>query len=544
VSHKILLIDPDPANAALVQQPLLDAGYDITIVTDGNAGLDLFLRMQPDLAVIEADLPDRPGMDLCADIKGTLTGQNVPVIILSNVDDGIDPADLQDKQGCDIVLQKPFMEEELLSSCNRLLTGSGGPAAVDEGALLNEQDLEEAIDHLDSIITIQEIPDNAPTTSTEAELSGDFSRIADDITEPGSAPPQQVEQPEQIEKLESAVESQAPMAQDGADIENHLDSLFAATASPGTPVQQTQPAGTVAESQIESGEVEQQAVQTVAPAAAPVQATSPKPAPKKAGNKQNRSWLLAAAGLLVIVGGSLYFIHPVWLFGTSQPAEVTEAPQQASQAAPAIVETTPPVVEQTPELVPATDEPVVAESSTPTPAERKPEPARETAPVEPLPTETKPAPVEVPVETAKNEPVVAEPPAQPVAEPVVESRKLNVMAGTQPVVESPPSPPAEVVAEPVAAPVAQAYSAAKPLSKIRPAFTPEMLIDRTDDEIILSALIDERGQVLRIKVRKGLAGSPLVNAAIDAILQTTYKPATEGGDPIRSWSTERFTLDD
>jgi hypothetical protein len=201
---------------------------------------------------------------------------------------------------------------------------------------------------------------------------------------------------------------------------------------------------------------------------------------------------------------------------------------------------------------------VVSQTITPTPVEVDPSPASETAPAEvpavtaksepvvaePLPTETKPAPAEVPAVTAKSEPVVSDPPAQLVDVPVNESRKLNVMTVDSTVVESTPSPPAEVVAEPVTAPVAQAYAAAKPISKIRPAFTPKMLIDRADDEIVLSALIDERGQVIRIKVRKGTPGTPLVNAAIDAILQTKYTPATEGGKPIRSWSTERFTLDD
>jgi protein TonB len=480
LSHRILLIDPDPANAELVQQPLLEAGYDITLVSDANAGLEHFLRLQPDLAVIEAELPDRPGLDLCADIKSTLTGKNVPVIILSNTG-----AENVGDACCDIVIEKPFIEEELLDSCERLLRRAGEPAVADNDSLLDAQDLESAIEQLDTIITPQEL---------------------------------------------------APPTQEGEDIADHLDSLFAGAETPGTRTETPQqPLGIETENLVWS-EAQQPSSPTVEQTVAPT--TAPKRSRKKIGIRKFKWWLLAVVELIILVGVVLYYLQPAWLFKspvTQPPVVEIASPQQASPVTPPIEEPAPPAVEQTPEAAPV-----------PAP-EPKPEP-------EPEPEPVVEATAEIPVNTVKIEPIVPEPEPEPEPAPVAktETRKLNVMATSPTVNELPVTPQATVVAEPVITPeptpeptpVAVPFSAAKAKSKIQPAFTPKMLESNTDAEIVLSALIDERGRVIRIKVRQGTPGSPLVNAAIDAILQTQYTPATEGGEPVRSWTTERFSLED
>jgi TonB family protein len=59
----------------------------------------------------------------------------------------------------------------------------------------------------------------------------------------------------------------------------------------------------------------------------------------------------------------------------------------------------------------------------------------------------------------------------------------------------------------------------------------------------LKVLVNEQGRVVRVVVEQGLPGSELEARAIDAALRSTYRPATEAGQPVRAWVTERFVFE-
>ncbi len=60
--------------------------------------------------------------------------------------------------------------------------------------------------------------------------------------------------------------------------------------------------------------------------------------------------------------------------------------------------------------------------------------------------------------------------------------------------------------------------------------------------VVLSVLVNERGQVVRVVVENGIPNSDLDAAAIDAVLRWRYRPGTENGRPVRAWVTETFTF--
>ena len=48
---------------------------------------------------------------------------------------------------------------------------------------------------------------------------------------------------------------------------------------------------------------------------------------------------------------------------------------------------------------------------------------------------------------------------------------------------------------------------------------------------------------MRVVVDRGIPGSDLEAAAIDAVLRWDFRPAKEDGRPIRAWVTERFVFE-
>ena len=82
VSYRILLIDHDPSGVERIQRPLAEAGYEVTVATAADGALDVVERLKPDLAVIEALLPETPGAQLCQEIKDSPAGKNTPVVLV------------------------------------------------------------------------------------------------------------------------------------------------------------------------------------------------------------------------------------------------------------------------------------------------------------------------------------------------------------------------------------------------------------------------------------------------------------------------------
>ncbi|MGD1716513.1 response regulator transcription factor [Dapis sp. BLCC M172] len=83
-SQKILVVDDDPAIRNLVHRYLSQQNYQVESAEDGATALVLFKEFQPDLVVLDMDLPDTNGFQLCQEMKSY---NDVFVLMLRNLDD-------------------------------------------------------------------------------------------------------------------------------------------------------------------------------------------------------------------------------------------------------------------------------------------------------------------------------------------------------------------------------------------------------------------------------------------------------------------------
>ncbi len=68
-SQKILVVDDDPAIRNLVHRYLSQQKYQVESAEDGATALVLFKEFQPDLVVLDMDLPDTTGFQLYEEMK-------------------------------------------------------------------------------------------------------------------------------------------------------------------------------------------------------------------------------------------------------------------------------------------------------------------------------------------------------------------------------------------------------------------------------------------------------------------------------------------
>lgn len=106
---KILVIDDDPAVRNLIQRFLLKQNYQVESAEDGRTGLSMFEQFHPDLVILDVNLPDLIGFNLCQDMQSR---SGVFVLLLTSRTDEGDKIRGFSK-GADDYLTKPFGLGEL-----------------------------------------------------------------------------------------------------------------------------------------------------------------------------------------------------------------------------------------------------------------------------------------------------------------------------------------------------------------------------------------------------------------------------------------------
>jgi two-component system phosphate regulon response regulator OmpR len=139
VAQRILLIEDDARLAGMVAEYLGEAGYRVTQVALGGAGLERLAREPHDAVVLDLSLPDIDGLDVCRQLRQRF---DVPVLMLTARGE---PADrvLGLELGADDYLPKPFEPRELLARLRAILRrgrGAGGAAPLRFGRLEIDRD--------------------------------------------------------------------------------------------------------------------------------------------------------------------------------------------------------------------------------------------------------------------------------------------------------------------------------------------------------------------------------------------------------------------
>jgi DNA-binding response OmpR family regulator len=79
---KILLVEDDEVLAKVIDEELVEAGFEIFQAYDGESGLAMAREKKPDLILLDILLPKKNGFDVLETLK-KLPEAHIPVIILS-----------------------------------------------------------------------------------------------------------------------------------------------------------------------------------------------------------------------------------------------------------------------------------------------------------------------------------------------------------------------------------------------------------------------------------------------------------------------------
>jgi CheY-like chemotaxis protein len=83
VTARVLLVEDNPANLALMQYLLQASGYITLTATDGGEGIAVARREPPDVILMDLQLPTMDGYEAARQMKELPTLQGVPIIAVT-----------------------------------------------------------------------------------------------------------------------------------------------------------------------------------------------------------------------------------------------------------------------------------------------------------------------------------------------------------------------------------------------------------------------------------------------------------------------------
>jgi len=113
----VLVVDDDPNIRSLLHQELTDAGYIVRLAEDGRKALALIREEIPGLVILDVMMPEMNGFDVAAVLKNDPATMDIPIIILSIVED----KERGFRLGVDRYLTKPIDTASLFHEVDALL---------------------------------------------------------------------------------------------------------------------------------------------------------------------------------------------------------------------------------------------------------------------------------------------------------------------------------------------------------------------------------------------------------------------------------------
>ena len=128
----ILIVEDNPANLTLAVAILQYAGHQTLSATQGEEGVAMARREQPDLILMDVQMPGMNGLDATRLLKQDATTAAIPVLGLTAFAMKGDAERIL-AAGCDAYLPKPYSHKQLTAAVANLLGASGGGTNHDNG---------------------------------------------------------------------------------------------------------------------------------------------------------------------------------------------------------------------------------------------------------------------------------------------------------------------------------------------------------------------------------------------------------------------------
>ena len=133
----ILVVEDEASIASFIALYLKNAGYAVRSVSTGQAALSQLATEQPVLVILDLNLPDIDGVEVCRRVRRS---SDVPILMLTARDEDVDKI-IGLEVGADDYLTKPFNPRELVARVKTILRRVTPDRRRDQGDELTHGEL-------------------------------------------------------------------------------------------------------------------------------------------------------------------------------------------------------------------------------------------------------------------------------------------------------------------------------------------------------------------------------------------------------------------
>lgn len=120
-TKRILLVDDDGEIIEAMRFALESRGYSILVARDGNQGLAIAEREDPDLVILDMMMPKRSGFLVLEKLRRTRPSNERVKVIMITANEGSRHKAYAEMLEVDDYIRKPFAMDKLLEAVQRLL---------------------------------------------------------------------------------------------------------------------------------------------------------------------------------------------------------------------------------------------------------------------------------------------------------------------------------------------------------------------------------------------------------------------------------------
>jgi two-component system cell cycle response regulator DivK len=115
MSKRVLVIEDYDDNRRIIREVLTSAGFEVIEAVTGEAGVASALQCQPDLILMDIQLPELDGYEATRQIKAHAELRDVPIIAVTSYALSGDDERAR-AAGCAAYVTKPFSPRQLLAT--------------------------------------------------------------------------------------------------------------------------------------------------------------------------------------------------------------------------------------------------------------------------------------------------------------------------------------------------------------------------------------------------------------------------------------------
>jgi two-component system cell cycle response regulator DivK len=117
---KVLIVEDNDLNLKLFHDLLMIQKHEIVISKDGKGLLDLTIKENPDLILMDIQLNGISGLDLIQELKNEIITKHIPIIAITAFAMKNDETKIS-KSGCDMYISKPVSIDNFFKSVNQFI---------------------------------------------------------------------------------------------------------------------------------------------------------------------------------------------------------------------------------------------------------------------------------------------------------------------------------------------------------------------------------------------------------------------------------------